>query len=678
MPPRLPFFFGLRRLVYLGFLVLAWLRMLWVDRRPWRLWLRELGLRLGMGLPEGENTLWIHGEGMGEFNSVAPLIQRLLAQCPQRRLLLTSSRSLTCEWLNTRYPDALCLPLVWDLPVTVRHWFRRLQPRLLVLIEFADGFCPGVLQMAARLNVPVVVVNARILRDPRPRRYRWADRLGMQDLILPFIDLFCTQSTFVADELLDRAVAAERIEITGNLKYDHPLPELSSTRGNTLRQQLGLAESTRVVVAGCVHADEERLLLDTFVQLRRLHPELLLIVAPISFGQLASLQAALGQRGLTYQHYSRQDPQHETAVLLLDTFGELASIYPVADVVLLGGSFTPQGAGHSLIEPAIQARPIVIGPYTPSQSEMVEHFEAAGAVVVARPGMLVGTIDNLLQDPAWREDLGRWARATVAEGVGATERTVQALRPFLQRCEGYRVRTWPRLKNAIRQLALSPVGEAILTLRAHRVQSLDALRTRLGNPRSILCLGNGPSSEDPSLQELEYDCLFRVNWRWKDRGLFLQPTMVFTGDAETLRRCPSCVFGFRTIEEETLVLLHSLTQKRWRRFKCFTLERISNLLADGIWPARPTNGLVMVATAVALQPQKLILAGIDLFQHPEGKYPGESTAENRYAPVHDRQVEVAILRLLLAQFRGELEIHGDTLVAALARAEQEGGHRVAA
>ncbi len=203
-------------------------------------------------------------------------------------------------------------------------------------------------------------------------------------------------------------------------------------------------------------------------------------------------------------------------------------------------------------------------------------------------------------------------------------------------------------------------------LSGRRIDDWDALRRRLGNPRSILCLGNGPSSEDPGLEGLGHDCLMRVNWRWKARGFLPAPDVVFVGDAATLHRLSPRVFGLWNIPLEYGMLLRYLVTHGPRRMEYFTMERISPLLRDRCWPARPSNGALMVAAAAALRPDRLTIAGIDLFKHPDGRYPGDTRSLNEYSRVHTRDVDIAIIDLALKDFPGELVIFGDTLPRALA------------
>ena len=244
--------------------------------------------------------------------------------------------------------------------------------------------------------------------------------------------------------------------------------------------------------------------------------------------------------------------------------------------------------------------------------------------------------------------------------------TIQALDPIVASLpppsESWKMN--PVRRNfRVHQLAQTPLGRMVSANRARRrLDSWEALRRQLHYPKTILCLGNGPSSEDPRLFDLKYDVLFRVNFRWLDRGMFTDPDMVFVGSPLTTARIRSCVFGFRTIAwESEMMLRHLLLDRSPRRLVHFTYERVSPFLNDGAWPCAPTNGAVMVATAVGLHPRRLILAGIDLFSDVRGRYPGDMVGENDYPQMHSRKVDVEVLARALADYRGETVIMNELL-----------------
>ena len=195
-----------------------------------------------------------------------------------------------------------------------------------------------------------------------------------------------------------------------------------------------------------------------------------------------------------------------------------------------------------------------------------------------------------------------------------------------------------------------------------RFDTLEALAERLGDPRTILCLGNGPSSEDPRLNEVAYDALFRVNHSWMERDLFTKADVVFTGGQTTMRAVKSAILGLQDEVGEKALLMNRGPGMFKAPIQYFVISRLGSFLTDFDWDQhRPTNGSAMIAAAVALQPDRLVIAGVDLFQHPEGSYPGDKSTANAYTPAHTLDKELAFMLFQLDQFNGEIVIIGDAL-----------------
>jgi hypothetical protein len=198
--------------------------------------------------------------------------------------------------------------------------------------------------------------------------------------------------------------------------------------------------------------------------------------------------------------------------------------------------------------------------------------------------------------------------------------------------------------------------------RLWRYATLEELRAAIGAPETILCLGNGPSSEEPALDGIAHDALFRVNHSWIERGKFTVPDVVFTGGKPTLRALAQPIFGVMTrYAEEHCAKIRSFALSR-HRGRYFNARELAPEIDAFPWGhLRPTNGASMMAVAVALQPARLIVAGIDLFQHQAGSYPGDSATPNAYSPGHSRDTELAFLLKVLSNYRGELVILSEAL-----------------
>lgn len=207
------------------------------------------------------------------------------------------------------------------------------------------------------------------------------------------------------------------------------------------------------------------------------------------------------------------------------------------------------------------------------------------------------------------------------------------------------------------------------------LQSPQALSATLGRPAHILCLGNGPSSLSPEAAATHHNLLLRVNWRWIDDPAtplrHRSPDLVLVGDERSVRRLSCPLFACQNRGMARYLLLRSLLGGRWPHFRLLLLEESFPELARTA-AAKPTNGAWMVAVAAALQPAAITLAGIDLYSHPQGRYPWDLRANNAYARVHAREAELAFMRRALSDYRGDLHLLSDALAAALPTAAVQG------
>jgi hypothetical protein len=272
---------------------------------------------------------------------------------------------------------------------------------------------------------------------------------------------------------------------------------------------------------------------------------------------------------------------------------------------------------------------------------------------------------------------GASAETEPAGGDGASDPRLPALLPLLSLAWAAGGTPPPRGRGTgwlYRWLDARP-AQRVLRAGTRRLDSLDAVRAALGPCETILCLGNGPSSEDPRLAGLPFDALFRVNCSWRHRGALTRPHVVFLGDRECLDRVQGCVFAFRTQEEEARFLADRLRHGRLRPLRYLTVERLPVFINERRWPARPTNGAVMIATAAALAPARLVIAGMDLFQHPAGAYPGDPATPNDYLLMHDRETELAIVEEALGRFGGAVTVLSEPLARGLERRRAAEGER---
>lgn len=199
------------------------------------------------------------------------------------------------------------------------------------------------------------------------------------------------------------------------------------------------------------------------------------------------------------------------------------------------------------------------------------------------------------------------------------------------------------------------------------ITTLGELKDRLDPFETILCLGNGPSSEDPRLAAWRGATLFRVNWIWAERDWFTAPDVVFTGDADIAGVAKQPIIVFPTTVLGTDILRAYAAGGHQPSAGVAFLDRFMPPLADLGQARIPTNGALMVAMAAALQPDRLVIAGIDLYRHPLGKYPGPADNLDGYTSQHSAATDLELIGRTLSAYRGEAIILSDNLRDALER-----------
>lgn len=397
---------------------------------------RAPGWRQGLA-EAGGGAVWIHAASVGEVRAAAPLVAELLRRRPESRVLLStftgSGRSVAEQTLAAGEARVRCLlaPLDWGwIPGRV---IRRERPDLFILLE--TELWPVLLTSLRRAGVPVLVANGRI--SPRSfGRYR-----ALARSLRPVLDAITLALVRTAEDAARYAaigLAPSRVRVAGNLKHTARHGDIGAAgdRAIAIRERLGAAAGRPVLVAGSLRGVEADLLLDAFGRLRALEPSLLLVLAPrhperFDFAKLGPW-AGLAVRWSAAP--ARVGP--ETAVVLLDTLGELADCYAAAAVACVGGTWTEHG-GHNLLEPAHHGVPVVFGPD-------FSHFDEEGrALLAAGGGFLADAADGifehcsrLLTDGAARDAAGRRARGVAESFGGAVETVIAAALDILDERSG--------------------------------------------------------------------------------------------------------------------------------------------------------------------------------------------------------------------------------------------------
>ena len=398
----------------------------------------SLGQRMGY-LPlsfnmDADESIWIHAVSVGEVLTARPLISDLKRRYPNLRMFL-STTTLAGQQLarrNVQDVDAVFY-FPFDLGIFVRRTLDLVRPRLFIMME--TEIWPNLLRECRARGVKTAVVNGRLSARSFPR-YRLV-RAFMRR-VLDHVDRFLVQSEESARRFIDLGADPGRVVVTGSMKFDSL--ELSSTalqaraRERVLRY-FRVPSSRPVIVAGSTMKGEEPAVLRAFRRVRATAPSTLLVIAPRNperFGEVEQLVRSEGWKTARRSDLAI-DSEPRVDVVVLDTIGELATVYQVGTIVFVGGSLVATG-GHNVLEPAVFGKPIVFGPHMSNFAAIAEAFVTNGAGVrLSGEQDLDETFLSLMSDPVRRARLGAAARALVEANRGANEKSVTVLADLLPR-----------------------------------------------------------------------------------------------------------------------------------------------------------------------------------------------------------------------------------------------------
>jgi 3-deoxy-D-manno-octulosonic-acid transferase len=418
-------------------------------------YLSNLRERLGFSFPgmsqmssPGAGAIWIHAVSVGETLSGVTLARQLKEAHPKRPLVISTTTMTGQSLARERMPFAdavIYFPLDWAF--CVRRALNAVSPAVVVILE--TEIWPNFLRESSRRQIPVVFVSGRISDRSFARYQSYFSKVGF--FLRPFLkDVLSRPQAFLAQSEIDaerfRALGApnERVSVSGSLKYDQEMPA-DTPIARWLETEARRRGRTPVIVAGSIVATEEPLALIAFGTLQGEHPRALLVLAPRKpecfqeaadfiresrrkFIRRSELPIAKpGQAAATVADGFATDGlaiTDDVTVVLLDSIGELASLYRLADGALVGGSLVESG-GHNILEPAAFGKIPVFGPSMENFAEIASRFVAAKAAIQVESPEDAGVAwIELLREPERMRQMGQTAKRLVDESRGATGRAL--------------------------------------------------------------------------------------------------------------------------------------------------------------------------------------------------------------------------------------------------------------
>ena len=381
---------------------------------------------------DGRPVIWIHCVSVGETQAARPLVQGLKKRFPQSLIAISTitltGQNLAREIFKDDAAKIFYFPFDWRW--VVRRTLKAINPDTVLVME--TELWPGFLRECKEQQIPVALVNGRLSAQSF-RRYRVIRRFMAR--VLSSLSLAIMQTEADADRLQTLGMDAGKTFVFGNMKFDAgAMPETDSLT-TAFRERFKLGASP-LLLAASTHEPEEVLVLNSFIQVtERSETKPRLMIAPRHPERFAEVADLLKTAGLRWVRRTAtpEASDGQAEVILLDSIGELRSVYTLASIVFVGGSIAKTG-GHNVLEPAAVGAPVIVGFHTYNFQSIVETFREAGAIVQLQPMSdsativeLGNAISELLLNPGRGREIGALAQRLVTENRGATERTLQAL-----------------------------------------------------------------------------------------------------------------------------------------------------------------------------------------------------------------------------------------------------------
>ena len=387
---------------------------------------------------DGQPLIWLHCVSVGEAEAGRPLIQGLIHRFPAHRIVVSTTTLTGQAFARSAFQHqaVAIFYFPFDWAWTVRRAMRALNPSAVLIME--TEIWPRLLRECQRHEIPVALVNGRISE----KSFRGYRRLGafirraVNDLALALM-----QADADAERLRQLGFEKE-IRVTGNLKFDSAEVGTDQTLTEEFRKRFGFNGSARLIVAASTHEPEERVVLDAFKTASAAkRGRVRLLIAPRHPERFSDVAELLRDSGLAWVRRSdspRQEDQNCQAILL-DTIGELRSVYPLADIVFVGGSIATKG-GHNLIEPAAAGACVIVGPHTKNFAAITRSFIESDGLIQLPNGTteetsktLASVFIELLLNEEKRKQIAERGVSVCRQNRGATDRTIEMLAGILSR-----------------------------------------------------------------------------------------------------------------------------------------------------------------------------------------------------------------------------------------------------
>lgn len=388
--------------------------------------------RLGFGPPPYTNlspqgSIWIHAVSVGEMKAAVPLIKELIRRFPTHPLVISNTTETGHQEALKNVPEASAhVYLPFDFYRSVSKALRAARPALVIFCE--TDFWWNFLRLSKQQGAVVALVNGKLSA-------RSANRLNMfgrfGTFLFSWFDVGCVQNSIYLERFLRAGAPPERFFITGNLKFDQPIPpELSPPERALARQRLNIQKGAQVLLIVSTHDPEETAFLPILIDLWKEFPHLKVVLAPRHPERTSDVCSQLERALIPFSRYS-QATGDQRPLLLVDQIGVLHQFYSIADIAVVGGSFFQGVGGHNILEPCSYALPVLFGPFMESQPELLAIAQEQHMGTQVTLSEIKNEICSLLHNPSECTKRGKRAKTSLAALSGSLAQTMQTLAPHL-------------------------------------------------------------------------------------------------------------------------------------------------------------------------------------------------------------------------------------------------------
>lgn len=411
-----------------------WLYKVFTKEKHRKGFWEKLGLVTELNSVTGDSRcrIHIHAVSVGEVIAAIPFIKELRQRHPEIRITLSTVTPTGNEVARKRLSEVdQILYSPFDLPWSVKRFISRIKPDIYISVE--TELWPNFLREAKRSGARSLIINGRISPDAFKgyRRFRY-----FMKGVLSNVDLFCMQTDEDAERIRDIGAPASSVTVTGNMKYDQKFIEMNNDAINSKMHFFGINKGDKVIVAGSTHPGEYEVILSSYIECLKEDEKLRLIIVPRHIERTADVERLARTLGLDVKRRTGLGNEEKNnvpykTVIIVDTIGELSTLYSIATVVIIGGSFIPHG-GQNPLEAMYYRKPLIFGKHMFNFKQITEEILESGAgLMIEDKDSLKDALQGLLNNNGKQQEMGEKGNKIITRNRGAVERNLAIIEKFV-------------------------------------------------------------------------------------------------------------------------------------------------------------------------------------------------------------------------------------------------------